>query len=98
MAVTTQEGILQMILGLGRMLLLLLVLLTVVYVSLFLYWRAGVKMRLEEDWVMEGRPGDRDDWIDERLAPVARRIRTWLIFLVYVLPVAGLILYVYLTN
>jgi hypothetical protein len=88
----------RMLLGLGRMLLLLLVLLTVVYVSLFLYWRAGVKMRLEEDWVMEGRPGDREDWIDERLSPVARRIRTWLILLVYVVPVAGLFLYVYLTN
>lgn len=87
-----------MILGLGRMLLVMLVLLTVIYVSLFLYWRAGVRMRLEEDWVMEGRPGDRDDWIAERLVPVARRIRTWLIFFVYVLPVGGLSLYVYLTN
>jgi len=37
-----------MILGLGRMLLLMLVVLTGVYVSLFLYWRAGVRMRLEK--------------------------------------------------
>jgi hypothetical protein len=80
------------------MAVLLLVLLTVVYVSLFFYWRAGVRMRLEEDWVMEGRPGDRDDWVEERLAPVARRIRTWLVFLVYVLPLAGLSIYVYITN
>jgi hypothetical protein len=87
-----------MILALGRMLLVMLVLLSAVYVSLFLYWRAGVKMRLEEDWVMEGRPGNRDDWIDERLAPVARRIRTWLVVLVYVLPLTGLSLYIYLTN
>jgi len=87
-----------MILGLGRMVRLLLVLLTVVYVSLFLYLRAGVRMRLEEDWVMEGRPGDREDWIEERIAPTARRIRTWLIFLVYVLPIAGLSIYVYFTN
>jgi hypothetical protein len=87
-----------MVLALGRMLLLMVVLLTVVYVSLFLYLRAGAKMRLEEDWVMEGRPGDRDDWIGERLAPQARRIRTWLVFLVYVLPLAGLSIYVYVTN
>lgn len=87
-----------MILGLGRMVLLMLVLLTVVYVSLFLYLRAGVRMRLEEDWVMEGRPGDREDWIEERIAPTARRIRTWLIFLVYVLPIAGLSTFVYVTN
>jgi len=87
-----------MILGLGRMLLLMLAVLTVVYVSLFFYWRAGIRMRLEEDWVMEGRPGNRDDWIDERVAPVARRIRTWLVFLVYVLPLAALSVYVYVTN
>jgi len=87
-----------MILGLGRMLLLMLVVLTVVYVSLFFYLRAGARMRLEEDWVMEGRPGDRDDWIDERITPTARRIRTWLIFIVYVLPLVALSVYVYVTN
>lgn len=87
-----------MILGLGRMLLMLLVVLTVIYVCLFFYWRSGVRMRLEEDWVMEGRPGDRDEWIDERMSPVARRIRTWLIVFVYVLPLVGLSVFVYLTN
>jgi hypothetical protein len=92
------KGMVRMILGLGRMLILMLALLSVVYVSLFLYLRAGVRMRLEEDWVMAGRPGDRDAWIDDRLSPVARRIRTWLIFLVYVLPLAGLSLYIYVTN
>ena len=66
-----------MIIGLGRMLLLMLALLTVVYISLFFYWRAGAKMRLEEQWVMAGRPGDREAWIDERIAPIARHIRTW---------------------
>jgi hypothetical protein len=87
-----------MILGLGRMLLVMLVLLTVVYVSLFFYWRSGVKMRLEEEWVMAGRPGERDLWVGERLAPAARRIRTWLVALVYVLPVSAVSLYVYVTN
>ncbi|MEQ8366949.1 MAG: hypothetical protein RIB61_09600 [Roseicyclus sp.] len=87
-----------MILGFGRMVLLLLVGLTVVYVCMFFYLRSGAKMRLEEDWVMEGRPGDRDAWIDERLHPVARRIRTWLVVLVYVLPLLGLSVFVYVTN
>ena len=87
-----------MILGVGRMLILMLALLSVAYISLFFYLRAGAKMRLEEDWVMAGRPGDQADWIGDRLAPVARRIRTWLIFLVYVLPLAGLSLYIYVTN
>ncbi|MBF9048037.1 hypothetical protein LSUCC0031_13020 [Rhodobacterales bacterium LSUCC0031] len=87
-----------MIIGLGRMLLLMLALLTVVYLSLFFYWRAGAKMRLEEAWVMAGRPGDRAAWIDERIAPIARRIRAWLVFFVYLLPVAGLTIYILLTN
>jgi hypothetical protein len=87
-----------MILGLGRMLLVMLLLLSVVYVSLFFYWRSGVKIRLEEDWVMAGRPGERDAWVAERLVPQARRIRGWLIALVYVLPVTALSVYVYMTN
>lgn len=87
-----------MILGLGRMLLVMLVVLTVVYVSLFFYWRSGVRMRLEEEWVMAGRPDDREAWIAERLAPHARRIRTSLVLIVYVLPIAAVSIYVYLTN
>jgi len=87
-----------MILGLGRMAMMLLVGLTIVYVCLFFYWRSGVKMRLEEAWVMQGRPGDREAWIDERLVPAARRIRTWLVILVYVLPLVGLSVFVYVTN
>lgn len=87
-----------MILGFGRLVILLLVGLTIVYVSLFFYWRAGIRMRLEEDWVMEGRPGSREDWVDERIGPEARRIRRWLVMLVYVMPLCGLSLYVYLTN
>jgi hypothetical protein len=57
---------------LGRMVFLMLIGLTVVYVSLYFYWRSGIRMRLEEDWVMEGRPGDRDTWVEERLAPRSR--------------------------
>jgi hypothetical protein len=62
-------------LNIGRMAFILLIGLTVVYVSLYFYWRSGIRMRLEEDWVMEGRPGDRDTWVDERLAPRTWRIR-----------------------
>jgi|SRR6056297_1084789 len=87
-----------MMLNLGRMAFFLLIGLTVVYVSLYFYWRSGIRMRLEEDWVMEGRPGDRDAWVEDRLAPQARRIRRWLVFLVYVLPLAALSVYVYVTN
>lgn len=85
-------------LNLGRMAIILIAVLTVVYVCLYFYWRAGLKERLEEDWVMEGRPGDRDDWVDLRLRPRARRISRWLIFMVYVVPIVSLSVYVYVTN
>jgi len=84
--------------GFTRMAVMMLVLLSIIYVCLFFYWRSGAKMRLEEQWVMEGRPGDRENWVDERLSPVARRIRTWLVLLVYVLPLVGLAVFVYVTN
>ncbi len=85
-------------LGFSRMAFIMLIGLTVVYVCLFFYYRSGAKMRLEEDWVLEGRPGERDAWVDERLAPRARRIRNWLVFVVYVLPLVGLSVFVYVTN
>ena len=85
-------------LNLGRMTIFLLLGLSVVYVSLYFYLRAGAKMKLEEEWVMQGRPGDREEWVDERLDPRAARLRKWLVFLVYILPICALTLIVYFTN
>ncbi|QBY01521.1 hypothetical protein E2K80_12965 [Rhodophyticola sp. CCM32] len=85
-------------LNIGRMAIILLALLTLVYVCVFLYWRAGIRERLEEDWVMEGRPGDRGDWVGQREAPKLRWIRRVLILLVYVLPITALSVFVYVTN
>ena len=53
--------------------MLVLVVLTVFYVCLFLYIREGRKMRLEEDWIAAGQPGDRAAWIGARLRPQADR-------------------------
>ena len=85
-------------LGLGRILIVMIVALSIVYVCLFFYLRSGARMRLEEDWVQEGRPGDRDDWVEERVAPAMARIRVWLVVAVYVMPVVGLTAFVWLTN
>ncbi len=84
--------------ALGRTLIFMGVGLTVVYVCMFFYLRSGARMRLEEDWVMEGRPGDREAWIDERMAPKVSRIRVWLVILVYVVPVVGVIAFIWLSN
>lgn len=85
-------------LGIGRTAIMMVIGLSVVYICLFLYLRSGARMRLEEDWVSEGRPGDRDAWIDERIEPAASRIRVWLVVCVYVIPLIGLIAFVWLSN
>jgi hypothetical protein len=85
-------------LSLGRTLIVMAVGLTVVYLSLFFYLRSGARMRLEEDWVHEGRPGERDDWVEERLAPHVRRIRVRLAVLVYVVPILGVTALVWAIN
>ena len=84
--------------GIVRLALIMMVVLSIFYVFLFLYWRSGIKMRLEEEWVMEGRPGDRDDWVDARLEPKTGRLHGWLIFIVYVVPFVSLGAFVFLTN
>ena len=78
--------------------LLILVVLTVFYICLFLYFREGRKMKLEEDWVAAGQPGDRDAWVGERLQPQADRLMRQLIVWVYVLPIAVLSGVIYFSN
>lgn len=85
-------------LGLSRIAIVLMVGLTVIYVCLFYYLRSGARMRLEEDWVDEGRPGEQDAWVDARIEKAAGRIRVWLAICVYVIPLVGLITFVWLTN
>lgn len=84
--------------NLGRMALLLILGLSIVYVSLLAYLRAGARARLEEDWVMQGRPGVRDDWVAGQLAAAAPRLKLKLAFFVYLLPLGALIVITALTS
>ena len=85
-------------LGLGRIAIVMMIGLTVVYVCMFYYLRSGARMRLEEDWVEAGRPDTMDAWVDARMGGAVSRIRKWLVFCVYVIPVVGLVAFVALTN
>jgi hypothetical protein len=85
-------------LGIGRIAIVLMVGLTVVYVCMFYYLRSGARMRLEEEWAAEGRPGDAETWVDERIERAAGRIRVWLAICVYVIPLVALFAFVWLTN
>lgn len=84
--------------NLGRMAILLILLLSVVYFSLYAYLRAGARERLEEDWVMQGRPESREDWVEARLAPRTTRLKRVLALVVYVLPLSALVLVTALTT
>lgn len=85
-------------LALGRTFIFMLVGLSVVYLCMFFYLRSGARMRLEEDWVSEGRPGDQDAWIDARIAPMVARIRVLLVVLVFVVPIVGVTAFVWWSN
>lgn len=85
-------------LGLGRIAIVMLVGLTLIYVCMFYYLRSGARMRLEEEWVGAGRPDTREAWVDARIEQAAGRIRMWLAICVYVIPLLGLFAFVWLTN
>lgn len=82
--------------ALVRLLAILLVVLTVVYVSLSFYSRAVRREKLEARWYEEGLRGDKDAWITAGLEEYDGSARRKLLLGVYVVPTAliGVIIYV----
>jgi hypothetical protein len=87
-----------MFFALGRLILVMLVVSSIVYVSLWFTLRAAQTERLERDWEDEGRPGSRDEFIREGLDRRALVTRRRLLLGVYVVPIFLVTLLVYLTN
>ena len=85
-------------LGLARLVIILLVALTIVYVCLSLYSRSVRRGKLEAQWAEEGRVGDRDAFIREGLEDYDGSLRRKLILGVYVVPLALIGLIIYLVN
>ncbi len=81
-----------------RLLILLLALQTVIFVCLRLYLRAHLRDRLIADWPDHASPRERAAFVEARLDARMPRVTRWLALAVYVLPLAGLALYIYLTN
>lgn len=85
-----------------RLALLMLVVLTVVFVSLYFYLRAGRREALLAEWMArdpsEAANEHRDDWINRRLDAAMRQTAWRLAILVYAVPLAGLFLYVGFTD
>jgi len=84
--------------ALARLLVIGFVVLTVIYVSLSYYSRAVRRDRLGQWWEDEGRPGDRDSYVEAGLRDYERSLRRKLIWGVYIVPVAAVLTIIYFVN
>ena len=84
--------------ALARLLVIGFVVLTVIYVSLSLYSRSVRRGKLEQWWEEEGRPGDRDAYIEAGMKQYDSSLRRKLILGVYVVPITLVAILIYLTN
>ena len=74
------------------------VVLTVFYWLLRIYFRSTRREALEKRFDAEGRAGDRDAWVEAQMAGYGRGLHLKLLWLVYILPMAGIGLTVYFVN
>lgn len=72
--------------------------LTVVYVLVSLYAASLRREALEDRWEAEGRPGDREAYVDRGMRAYRNSFRRKLIVLVYVIPIIAVTVLVYLLN
>lgn len=85
-------------LALARLLIFGGIALGALYLGLSRYFRAKHRARMEQDWEAVGRPGNRAAYIEEGMAQYARSLRRRLLWLVVILPVAAVVLLIWLTN
>jgi len=81
-----------------RLLFVLLIVLTVVYVLLSLYSRAVRKSKLKRHWKQKNLSVDRDTYVRRGLKKYDGSIRRKLILLVYIIPLGAIALLVYVMN
>ena len=74
------------------------VILTVFYWLLRIYFRSTRREALEKRFDAEGQAGDRDAWVEAQMAGYGRGLHLRLLWLVYILPMAGIGLTVYFVN
>ena len=84
--------------GFIRLVIMLFVVLTVIYVSLSFYSRAVRKSKLRKKWYEGKQLVDRDTFVQRGLERYDGSIRRKLIWGVYVVPVGVIAVIIYLTN
>ena len=87
-----------MIFAFGKLTLILLALMTVVYVILSLWSRSVRREKLEREWDEEIGTGDREAFVQEGLERYDSSVRRKLILGVYVVPFVLIGTIIYLTN
>lgn len=85
-------------LGAARLLFILFLVLTIVYVSLSFYSRSVRRRKLEDQYHHDGMPGDKETFIREGLEEYDGSVRRKLIWGVYVIPLTGIAILIYVTN
>ncbi|MEL6099821.1 MAG: hypothetical protein AAFV87_01700 [Pseudomonadota bacterium] len=85
-------------LGALRILLMVFVVLTVIYVCLSLYSRAARRDKLEAEWDEGGIETPRETFVQDGLREYDTSLRRKLILGVYVVPITLICLIIYLTN
>lgn len=85
-------------LGFVRLIVMLFVALTVVYVSLSFYSRAVRRSKLKKKWHEGKQLVDRDTFVQRGLERYDGSIRRKLILLVYIVPLVVIGVIIYLTN
>ena len=84
--------------GLVRLAILMLVVMTVFYWLLRIYSRSLRREKLEKMWTEEGAQGDRDAYVRDGLARYDASLRPRLIWGVYIVPTVVIGVIIYLTN
>ena len=75
-----------------------LVVLTVFYWLLKIYFRSTRRERLEEEFDAQAMQGDRDAWVEAQMKDYGRSLKLKLVWLVYILPMIGIGLAIYFVN
>ena len=84
--------------GFLRVLFVVLLVLVAIHLGLRLWLRLRERRRLAEEWETGPREGDREAFMDGGMADYDRSLRKRLLWLTIVLPMAGLILLLYVLN
>lgn len=81
-----------------RILGIALVVLTIIYVCLMFYFRAGERARLESAWYDGEMETDREDFIRAGMLDYENSFRSKLVWGVYVIPIVAIAAIAYAVN